>query len=1428
MDQIKEEAKIPLNKRLSQKSFSNRDTVVNSNQINQQQQKRQQANQVVGFYGGALYQGIGGTALRRLVASNDPFGFTKDDIQPTRAMIQYVAPKVGYRQQAIGAVFNGLKSWQDVDDKIKVINTNYQYQKLKGQAGFWDGFMSDIGSMATGFQVLSLGLPGGIAVQAASGAALGAISSAATQDIVGIKTDPVTSAIGGGVFGAAGPALGKWIGDTVARSRVVEYSRKNNTPIKKEFLQGRWGSQTVAQAIDNVRQAIEDKLPTVTVQGALKNPVTAKMKQFIGKTYRSQAGIQKVLNPDGTYTYIQVGSKGKTAEQQLRDYNQQLWRVKNQISDNIQQLKASGWSQGQIKQAVYQYAQNGTITSSTSEVGKQQIGNIATIARGLFDSRWTELNKRGLIESKLDKYFPVMIDNNRRMAFINSFSGTLQQKQQQAVQKLADNFYRSVDTPQQVQKFRDIFQQEVLRPIVQANNQKIDKALARAQKSTTRKKEDLQKKQSRIQSRLDKKDQSNFKKSQRQIKSSQKDLQKTKKASQQQLTKQITSLQKQEASQGSRLVNQFQTLDKQAIRQSQQMKANSRSKIASLQESAQNQKAELRKIWARNQQKTNAQTKAQRQSAATRRQSLKDRKAAALQKANKKKKPQSRDAAIKAAQNKYNQQSKVLQKKLKQQRQYIKQRAQKRAQALRQKQQRINDTLNRQALRQKGQLQKRLKKHYDSIQVRRNKLQQRSNKVLSRIQSRKSIVRQAHTARVSRATTLHKNRVQSINTKNSTRIDKTQQTKDQRKQRAIQQLRQLDADLATKVQRTLEDHPDPSQEQLQQLFRQWLKKQARNTALGWIDAGQGMKRGLLQSHNPSTKFTKRRMPFRYNLRDTDGFTPNSLRSDIDYTVQSYSRRSAGDLIIHDTYGYNSYDEASTGLRDIALQQTRSRSTKKGSQDRQKAMNYLLNRLYGRGTYDTHRELTMLDAISQILRALTFGFSNGFMAALNYTQIAQGVKAYGASFVLQSIPMVGQLFAKWSKGNLDIGDRKIIQSILFGQELKQLQLFSDFRSLAKRRYGNSGQGLTKEQQLLANIVAGVNYGVSRLPTTRLLNASQTSIVSTVQGKMLDDLIRLAYGDPAKGKQFFSKKALQRLSIDDAQMDQLMEYLRNCFTYTKDGAKLKGQAQEILNSNPNALNTLRRLGDYCADQVILRPSLADSFFKWDSQSRPLFNLLAQFKSFAIKSYQKRLVKATHRAAQGQQWSQACSLSISVALATIGNFGFTTLRSVGMDEEKKENYWRQSFGVGSLQELIDSPYKILNVMAVNSLRSSYLASVALALNTAGIGSQAKTTSSTDLQRESNNDQPLTINNFAYNSLAGSVADMLPAYRMVYNLGNLGASATNSVLLASQGVQWDSPEAQKNRQKLSKYFGNLLPNWAPFRQTIKQSLKPDTNYVK
>ena len=587
-------------------------------------------------------------------------------------------------------------------------------------------------------------------------------------------------------------------------------------------------------------------------------------------------------------------------------------------------------------------------------------------------------------------------------------------------------------------------------------------------------------------------------------------------------------------------------------------------------------------------------------------------------------------------------------------------------------------------------------------------------------------------------------------------------------------------------------------------FRKWMEKEADNFAMGVVD--QGSHRDSVFDPREATSSLgdggRHRIPWDTSFVDADGFAIDQLRLNIFDTVTRYHRRVTGELAVKEVFGADGYMGLKKDVFDPAIKNEIDKLPAGEAKARKeayiKAADILAKKTFGIGLRDYDEGLGVGTALSEILRNLTFATANSYMGLLNYTEVASGVMAYGPSLLLKSIPGFGKLFTRWAKGGMTPAEEKSIMDLLFTREPVVKSIWGDIRRHNRYRYGN--------HKILADIVSSTQVLANALPTTKFLQASQINIVDTARGMMLSQLIR------GTKKGFFRKGTLTRLNITAGDMVHLKRQLKKAFAVdVKDGISVRDI--NAITRDPRALNTLRRLGDYAADETILRPSLGDTFM-WDTTASPIINLLAQFKSFAIRSWSKRFVKSLNRAKEGDATYQAGNFTVSLALATLGNMGITAIRTMGMSDEDRDKYWNMSLGWDSGADLDEN---LLNAVQSSFLRSSLLAAPALVLNAAGFGTFAKTTADASIV------DPDAPKLFGRISVGDALEQNIPAFRTATNYANLGVGLANYLNISRNPEDYTYEQEQRNINNLWKSLKAVTPQWSALTNIPLDGLKDE-----
>jgi hypothetical protein len=335
-----------------------------------------------------------------------------------------------------------------------------------------------------------------------------------------------------------------------------------------------------------------------------------------------------------------------------------------------------------------------------------------------------------------------------------------------------------------------------------------------------------------------------------------------------------------------------------------------------------------------------------------------------------------------------------------------------------------------------------------------------------------------------------------------------------------------------------------------------------------------------------------------------------------------------------------------------------------------------------------------------------------MGLMNLFEQGEAIKAYGVAHIIKSIPYVNELAVRWGSGNMTPQEGKAVTMSLMGRRARQHELFIDIREDSLERQAARFKG----RSALSSVVGWSEQLASASPLTRFLRSTEDNIVLAAQDSFLGEVVNYTFtrNTGRNGKQynkgFFDRETMARNNVSEADMNELMSAIKENVTWNdKDKTwTMSTEQADNFKKNLGALTTLRRFGDHVAQEVIQKNNLSDTNLWAGSASNPMMNLIMQFKTFAMRSYDKRISKSMNRAAEGDTFGQGMTVMIGSALGTMSFLGQTGLQTLGMTEEQREKYLTRVFGSTDWKN--DSDLIIAQSALSGAMRSSIFASLGL----------------------------------------------------------------------------------------------------------------------
>lgn len=502
---------------------------------------------------------------------------------------------------------------------------------------------------------------------------------------------------------------------------------------------------------------------------------------------------------------------------------------------------------------------------------------------------------------------------------------------------------------------------------------------------------------------------------------------------------------------------------------------------------------------------------------------------------------------------------------------------------------------------------------------------------------------------------------------------------------------------------------------------EWMQKEAREDALGWIDQGTSMGRAIITDGNiANIKYDPEvtRIPWDTSVTTRSGLSIDKMRRDPLEAVRMHHNKVIGDNILL-SYGCENLGDFESMLGKMWSEEVN--SAVGGRVDAKKfaqAQEQLINMIYNKHHSMSDVNSSWLGAMADVVRNLTFFSKNAMMGMANLFEQGEAIKHYGALHFFKGVPLVRDFFDNWAKNGMTNAEIRQAQSLIFGMSVRETGLLRDiatesFEKQLRRFNGDKAKSI---------LVAATDTLAQASPFTKFIQNTENSIVEASQGMFLGELIQYAHNKSISKKGFLNKELMQRNGISQENFDNLLKILKESTTVGKNKEITIDNLDAILSKDPAALATLRRMGDYVAHEVIQKNTLGDTFLWEGAQKNPFMQLLLQFKTFALRSYDKRLKKILGRMAEGDALGQAYSIFLSTALGTLGALTNTLINTAGMTEEQRKEYLNKTLKYDPEEGLtLDTVFQA----GINGvMRSSVFAAPSLALNTLGINTDVKTT--------------------------------------------------------------------------------------------------------
>ena len=515
-----------------------------------------------------------------------------------------------------------------------------------------------------------------------------------------------------------------------------------------------------------------------------------------------------------------------------------------------------------------------------------------------------------------------------------------------------------------------------------------------------------------------------------------------------------------------------------------------------------------------------------------------------------------------------------------------------------------------------------------------------------------------------------------------------------------------------------EELPQPLGDYTVKDMQEYFKVEAYKTAKGYIDQNY-LNRQRIKEGDKGFKYdhNKERIPWNLSYHGKNGLVLNDFRQSPQITYRKFLSNQTGDDIARQL-GFEGEDGLRKALADMVANERGAKpNANKWGDESAKLIDDLVDTLYGRNV--SERDNTLLGAVTEALRNVTYTTSNGLFFMDTFAEQAEAVRRYGAGIVLKSLPFTRTHLAKWNMGKDVKGARQFLSDAGLVKQFQELGTFKDTFKLSFDRNIERFNG----NKALAFLVSSTKTVADFSPFTQWLRRSEQMVSESVADAFMGELVRFSHKGIKEDKfqGFLTQETLKRNNITQKDFDKLTDDLRASTTYDPKTGEItikKDVYQKLVNHGKNRA-ILERLGEYTSLEVVQQNTLSDTMLWKGSSDSNMLKLIMQFKTFSVRSYGKRFRNSMVRASEGDTYGQFLTMLWASVLGAGIHSARNAIRMVGLDEEDRNAYLERAYGINDKNSTKENVVNATINSFVNGAigRSSHLASPTMLLQYTGL---------------------------------------------------------------------------------------------------------------